>query len=612
LGQPTRAAEGFARGKGVSLDDLEIQEMDGGRYVVAIVRQPGQNTSKILSVALPDLIAGIRFEKPMRWNASNVVFSRPIRWLLALHGEHAVQFEYASLKSGNSTRGLRFIQPTVFPVESAEAYFQAIDELGIILDVDERKQEIIAQVSTLASQVDCEVAEDAALLSEVTNLVEAPQALRGTFDPAHLNLPREVLISVMKKHQRYFPVEKEGELQPYFIAVANKSSESDDDSIPMQLMELIVEGNEHVIRARFVDAAYFVKDDLKQPLEAYLPRLNTMVFQIDLGSMLDKSKRITALVDDLTAKVGLSSEEADVAHRAAELCKADLATQMVVEMTSLQGFMGRYYALRSGEKEAVAEAIFEHYLPRYAGDIAPESLPGLIVGIADRIDTLIGLFAAGLAATGAKDPFAQRRAAQGVVQNLVAWDLNFDLRSAITAAANHLPVNSDEEGQVACLAFITERLRNVLLEASYAYDVIDAVLASQGYNPAGATRAVKQLEVWIKRPDWHTILPAYARCVRITRDLEIKYQVDEGKFIEPAEQELYAALCEAESIERDPGSVDDFLMAFLPMIPSINRFFDDVLVMIDDRTLQENRLALLQRIAALASGVADMSRLEGF
>jgi glycyl-tRNA synthetase len=328
--------------------------------------------------------------------------------------------------------------------------------------------------------------------------------------------------------------------------------------------------------------------------------------------MLDKTKRITALVDDLTTQIGLSSEEADVAHRAAELCKADLATQMVVEMTSLQGFMGRYYALRSGETEAVAEAIYEHYLPRYSGDNSPESRPGLAVGIADRLDTLTGLFAAGLAPTGAKDPFAQSRAALGLVQNLVSWDLNFDLRSAIAAVANRLPVTSDGDSQAACLTFITERLRNVLLEASYAYDVVDAVLASQGQNPAGATRAVKQLEEWVKRPDWHTILPAYSRCVRITRDLDTRYPVDEEVFIEPAERDLYAALTKAESMVRYPGSVDDFLTAFLPMILSIDRFFDDVLVMIDDVTLQENRLGLLQRIAALASGVADMSRLEGF
>ena len=612
LGQPTRAAEGFARGKGISLDDLEVQEMEGGRYVVAMMRQPGKEASKILSDALPTLIAGVRFDKPMRWNGSNVVFSRPIRWLMALHGNHVVQFEYALLKSGNTTRGLRFTQPVVFPVDSAQSYLRSMNELGIILDIDKRRQEIKTQVNALASQVDCEASEDAALLSEVTNLVEAPLSLRGSFDPAHLNLPREVLISVMKKHQRYFPVEKDGVLQPYFIAVTNKSSDLDNGSDPMQTKELVVEGNEHVIRARFVDAAYFVKDDQKQPLEAYLPRLNTLVFQVDLGSMLDKTKRITALVDDLTPQIGLSSEEANVAHRAAELCKADLATQMVVEMTSLQGFMGRYYALRSGEPEAVADAIFEHYLPRYSGDKSPESRPGLAVGIADRLDTLTGLFAAGLAPTGAKDPFAQRRAALGLAQNLVAWDLNFDLRSAIAAAANHLPVTSDGDAQSACLSFITERLRNVLLDASHAYDVVDAVLASQGHNPAGATRAVKQLEIWVQRPDWHTILPAYARCVRITRDLDTTYPVDEEAFIEPAERDLNAALFTAETIERYPGSVDDFLTAFLPMIPAIDRFFDDVLVMIDDITLQQNRLGLLQRIAALASGVADMSRLEGF
>jgi glycyl-tRNA synthetase len=272
LGQPTRAAEGFARGKGISLEDLVVQELDGGRYVVAVVRQPGKEASKILSDALPNLIAGVRFDKPMRWNSSNVVFSRPIRWLLALHGKHVVQFEYASLKSGNTTRGLRFIQPVVFPVDSTQSYFEAMNELGIILDIDKRSQEIKTQVNALASQVGCEVSEDAALLSEVANLVEAPQTLRGSFDPAHLNLPREVLISVMKKHQRYFPVEKDGELQPYFIAVTNKSSELDDDSEPMQSVELIVEGNEHVIRARFVDAAYFVKDDQKQPITLWFSR----------------------------------------------------------------------------------------------------------------------------------------------------------------------------------------------------------------------------------------------------------------------------------------------------------------------------------------------------
>jgi glycyl-tRNA synthetase len=612
LGQPTKAAEGFARGKGVALDDLEVREIDGGRYIVAMVRQPGKGTSNILSDILPDLLAVLRFDKPMRWNSSNVAFSRPIRWLMALHGEHVLQFEYAALKSGNTTRGLRFFHPAVLPVNSVQTYFQIMKEQGIILDFDDRRHEIESQVNALASEVGCVVPEDYALLAEVTNLVEAPKALRGTFDPAHLQLPREVLISVMKKHQRYFPVEKNGELQPYFIAVANKSSEPDDSSDPSYDMNLIVEGNEHVIRARFADAAFFVEEDQKQSLEDYLPRLDTLVFQVDLGSMLDKTKRITALVSDLAPDVGITDGESEIAQRAAELCKADLATHIVVEMTSLQGFMGRYYALQSGESEAVATAVYEHYLPRFSGDSSPETQPGLVVGIADRLDTLIGLFSAGLAPTGAKDPFAQRRAALGLVQNLVAWDLDFDLRSAIATASQHLPVLSDEDSQSACIDFIVERLRNVLLESGHSYDVVDAVLVAQGYNPSGATHAVKELSEWVKRSDWHVILPAYARCVRITRAVEVRYPVNEEIFVEPAERELYSALCKAEATEPAPGSVNDFLVAFVPMIPVIDRFFDDVLVMTEENSLQENRLGLLQRIADLANGVADMSRLEGF
>ena len=612
LGKPTKAAEGFARGKGVALDDLEVREIDGGRYIVAFVRQPGKSAARILSGMIPDLIAALRFDKSMRWNSSNVEFSRPIRWLMALYGEHVLQFDYAGLKSGNTTRGLRFFQPAVLPVSSIQEYFLIMLEQGIILDFEERRREINSQVQALASEVGCVVAEDHELLAEVTNLVEAPQALRGTFDPSHLQLPREVLISVMKKHQRYFPVEKDGELQSYFIAVANKSSDPEGRSAGTQEMSLIVEGNEHVIRARFVDAAFFIEEDLKQHLEAYLPRLDTLVFQEDLGSMLDKTKRMTALVSELGTEIGLTEDEREVAHRAAELCKADLATQMVIEMTSLQGFMGRYYALRSGESGAVASAIYEHYLPRFSGDNTPETRTGLIVGIADRLDTLSGLFAAGLAPTGAKDPFAQRRAALGLVQNLIVWDLDFDLRSAIATASDHLPILPDKDTQSKCINFIIERLRNVLLEAGNSYDVVDAVLAAQGHNPAGAARAVEQLSEWVSRSDWNIILPAYARCVRITRPVEARYPVDEEVFVEPAEKDLYAALRQAETVNRAPGSVNDFLKAFEPMIPAIDRFFEDVLVMTDEIALQQNRLGMLQRIAALTNGVVDMSRLEGF
>lgn len=612
-GQPTRAAQGFARSKGVPVDQLEVRELDGGRYVVAAVYESGRATPPVLSEAIPRLIASLRFDKTMRWNSTNVGFSRPIRWLLCLYGDQLVPFEYAGLRSEKTTRGLRFCEGETIAVNSFAEYFHMLERQGIILDVGQRQSTIKAQIDDLAAEVGGAISPDAALLAEVSNLVEAPGALRGSFDPSHLELPPEVLVSVMKKHQRYFPVEKDGKLLPYFIAVANVPCNGRaSEPASLQHMGLMVEGNEHVLRARFADAAFFVIEDLKKPLQAHVQQLEKLIFQAELGSMLDKTHRIRDLITDLAPQLALTAEETTAARRAAELSKADLVTRMVVEMTSLQGTMGRYYALHSGEPPAVATAIFEHYLPRYAGDELPATRPGLAVGIADRLDTLSGLFSAGLAPTGAKDPFALRRAALGLVGNLIAWDLDFDMRNALVAAAARLPLQARDENQSACLSFIVERLRNLLLEEGHRYDVVDAVLAAQGQNPASAARAVRQLGFWVQRGDWDAILPAYARCVRITRDVQERYTVNPQLFVEPEEGELYEALHKAEDTERSPASVDDFLNAFRPMIPVINRFFDEVLVMAEDRSLRENRLGLLQRISALAEGVADMSRLEGF
>ncbi|MCK4978521.1 MAG: glycine--tRNA ligase subunit beta, partial [Anaerolineales bacterium] len=288
-GTATKAAIGFARSKGVSVEDLEMREMDGGRYVVALVRQEGRPTPAVLAEGLPDLVASIRFEKPMRWNSSNLFFSRPIRWLLALYSEQVVPFEYANLISGNTTYGLCFLEQGEISVGSPADYYRVLEEQGIILGITERQNLIQSQIKTLASEVAGEIADDSDLLAEVTNLVEAPTALRGSFDPSHLDLPREVLVSVMKKHQRYFPVEKDGGLLPYFIAVANKPSKG---AGLCEGADVIIDGNEHVIRARFADAAYFIREDIKRPLEDYLPRLKTLTFQVDLGSMLDKTLRI--------------------------------------------------------------------------------------------------------------------------------------------------------------------------------------------------------------------------------------------------------------------------------------------------------------------------------
>jgi len=438
-GTPTPAAVGFARSKGVEVSKLQVREIDGGSYAVAIICQKGRSTLEVLSEALPDLIASIHFEKSMRWNQSNVNFSRPIRWLLALlgHGENGkvVPFEYAGLRSSDATHGLRFQQPGLIHINSPEEYFTFLKSQGVILDVDRRKMVILEQVQKLSSEVGGVCLEDPDLLAEVANLVEAPVAIRGSFDSSFLNLPHEVLVSVMKKHQRYFPVVSNAQastteskqvkailtrdsLLPYFIAVSNGGSKS---------LDIVTEGNEHVIRARFADADFFVREDLKKPLESYLPRLDTLIFQAKLGSMLDKTHRIISLVRDLSKIIGLSKNDTATAVRAAELCKADLATKMVVEMTALQGQMGGYYALQSGEPEEVAQAISDHYLPRFSGDRMSTSIPGLVVGIADRLDSLVGLFAADLAPSGNKDPFALRRTALGLVQSAGIWNLTCTL-----------------------------------------------------------------------------------------------------------------------------------------------------------------------------------------
>ena len=604
-GNPTRAAEGFARSKGLTVADLSIETVDGGEYVVAKVEEKGLPAWEVLGEALPNLVASIRFNKTMRWNESGVAFSRPIRWLVALHDGEVVPFQYAGYRSGRQTRGLRFEDVVKKEVTSPQDYFDVMESQGILLDPEARKAEIRRQAEALAAEINGDIPEDPDLLEEVTHMVEVPTAFLGAFDEAYLEyLPPEVLISVMKKHQRYFVVEdSQGNLLPNFIGVRNGGKQN---------LDVVRDGNEQVILARFDDAVFFVQKDLKRPLESFVDDLKTLTFQVKLGSLLDKTHRISELVKSLGARLKLSQEEMATTQRSAWLAKADLATNMVVEMTSLQGIMGRYYARHSGESEAVAEAIFEHYLPRSADDMLPKTKPGLVIGLADRLDSLMGLFAVGLAPTGTKDPFAQRRAALGICQNLIEWELPFDLRWGLAEAGSTYNLEVTPEHQAACLDFIIGRLRGMLLDMGFNYDVVEAVLAEKGHDPFGALKNIQALSAWVSREDWDQILPAYSRCVRITRDLDVIYPVDEGQFEQPSEKLLYQALIQAEQEMAGSTNVDGFLNAFVPMIPVVNRFFDEVLVMVEDELLRQNRLGLLQRIASMADGIADLSYLEGF
>jgi glycyl-tRNA synthetase len=369
--------------------------------------------------------------------------------------------------------------------------------------------------------------------------------------------------------------------------------------------------NAEVIRARFADGEFFYKVDTERELASFVPQLSTLTFQQDLGSMLDKAGRLKSLVPRLAGRLGLSPAELTIAERAAELAKADLATQMVIEFTSLQGILGRDYALRSGEEPAVAQAIFEHYLPRSADDVLPESKAGIAVGIADRLDSLVGLFAAGLEPSGSADPYALRRAALGLVQILIHRRIDLNLAEVVADVAKDMSVEVTPEAKQAVLDFIRRRLQGILLEAGHRYDVVEAVLAEQGDNPYRAAQAVEALNRWVEREDWGQLLAAYSRTVRIVRGTG-DHQLQPEGLQEEASRQLYQAYRTAQARLDGSRDVQAFFEAFLPMVGPINTFFDDVLVMAEDITLRENRLALLQRIAEMTEGIADLSKIQGF
>jgi len=596
VGKPTKAAIGFARSKGVEPQDLKVVIEGERRYAAAIVQEKGRPAIEVLSASLPDLIAGLKFEKSMRWNSTNISYSRPLRWLVALLGDQVVPFSYAAVSSGRVSRGLRLHGSPSIVIDSAGRYMALMAENSIVIQVKERKAVIMTAAANLAEERGGAIRKDRQLLDEVANLIEQPTLLRGRFEERFLQLPPEVLVAVMKKHQRYFPVyASDGRnLLPYFITVRNGDN---------QHLDIVRQGNEHVIKARFSDAEFFYNKDSQRKLVDFLPELDTLTFQGDLGSMLDKVHRLERLTPAVAEMLGLDDKEKAFAVRAAALSKADLASSMVVEMTSLQGIMGGHYARLAGEPEPVAEAIAEQY------EAISKTGPGLALALADRLDSLIGLFAAGLAPKGSNDPFALRRAAIQIIDNLIDNQVDFDLRRALASAAPLLPIPADQATIDEVLTFVDNRLETYLVEKGYRTSVVRAILAEQGHNPASADLAAAQLDQAVKAQEWPQLLDAYARCARITRD-QPNYTLHLEALTLPEEVRLMAA------IERNHSNLDGTIAAFVAaladMEPAISDFFDNVLVMDQEEAVRQNRVALVQRVVALADGLADLSYLEGF
>ena len=603
-GRPTKAARGFAAGQGATVDDLEVRDIEGRQYAVLAQRLEGRPVTEVLPEVLPAIIADLHFQRSMRWNASNVAFSRPIRWLVGLLGNQALDFSYADVYAGRESRGLRpeGSPPVVIP--EAGRYFDVMREQNIVVDAQERRQQIREQAAKVAAEVGGHIPDVPDLLDEVTNLVETPTAIRGTFEEKYLALPQEVLITVMRKHQRYFPVvDGKGKMMPYFVTIANGE---------VRYPETVIRGNEGVLRARYADADFFYAQDTTKPLADYVPALRGLTFQEALGSMLDKTGRMEKLLPWLADQLGLDDAEHTVTARATHLCKADLVTNMVIELTSLQGYMGREYARKSGEAPQVAEAILEHYLPKHADDALPASRPGMAVSLLNRLDSLTGLFAVGLAPSGSADPYALRRQANGLVQILAQKGIDLSLTEALQQAVALQPVSVSDERLAAVFDFIRGRFRAWLIDSGYRHDLVDAVLAVHADNPARAYRTLNDLAAWVERPEWAGILTAYSRPARIVRGQKLAFTLSETLLAEPAEQALYAAYETARQAIDPHPTVARFCEAFEGLVAPINAFFEDVFVMVDDKATRENRLALLQNIAGLASNLADLSKVRGF
>ncbi len=607
-GNPTKAAQGFARGQGV--DVAELEQRDG--YVYATKRTDGQATASVLPELCSELMDGLRWGKTMRWNRSNVGYPRPLRWLVALYGDAVVPFAWADVPSGRTSRGPRWADVdqaagefSTFEVENANAYLDAVGTRGIVLERDERRVQIAEQVRDVAASIGGEVPDEPALLDEVTDLVEAPQALLGSFEEKYLELPSPVLTSVMKKHQRYFPVFQGDQMLPNFITVAN--------AVELDHPEVVRRGNEGVIRARYADAEFFYRQDSQQKLEAFTERLATLTFHEQLGSMLDKQQRLEKLAPQIARMLNASADEIQTVERAASLSKSDLVTSMVIEMTSLQGIIGEIYARGGGESPSVAQAIREHYLPRSAGDATPETLPGLALGLADKLDSLIGLFAVGANPTGSADPFGLRRAALGIVNNLLATDTDFNVRAGLEAASSLQPVEVSSDALGNTREFVSRRLQGVLLDEGFAFDVVEAVLAARDDDPNAARRACVALSEMVSQPDWGETFTAYARCARITRNLDEALPLNESAYVEQVERDLHAAYVDAQSQMDSADEPSRVLGEQLHTLQApINVFFDNVMVNAEDETLRRARLALVQHIAALPDGAADLSKLQGF
>ena len=604
-GNPTKAAIGFAKSQSVPVESLTLIQTEKGEYICAIKKEQGKPTSEILSSLLPRWILSIPFQKSMKWADVPIRFVRPIHWILALFGGEIIPFEVGNIRSGNVTYGHRFMHSGPIPVKDLQSYLQKTKEAFVIVDPVERKKKIEDEMIREGAGVSGRVLKDEDLLNEVNFLVEYPVALCGTFDNRFLSLPREILIHSMKEHQRYFPlVEDHGILLPHFVCISN---------INPRNREVVVKGNEKVLKARLSDAAFFFEDDLKIPLEKRVEQLKKVVFQTKLGTSYEKVMRFKQLAIWVAERIDLKLREA--VERASLLCKADLVTGMVGEFPKLQGIVGREYARLFGEKPEVSEAIYEHYLPGFAGDRLPSGPIGDIVSIADKMDTIVGCFGVGLVPTGTADPFGLRRQALGIIRIILEKRYSISLSGLIEESEKQLkgkierPLDAVKEG---VLDFFRVRYQNFLLDKEYPFDVTDAVLSISFDELLDVQGRIDALKKARDLKDFESIVIAFKRAMNILKGSPPKREIDPSLFAEAAERNLYQSFLKAKEridLHLNKRDYHSALLEMTQMKKPIDEFFDGVMVMVEDELIRNNRLALLDGIGKLFLRIADFSKL---
>jgi len=608
-GIPTKAVQGFAASCGVTVEQLETLETDKGKWLVHRSQQPGRPTAELIPDIVRAALDKLPIPKRMRWGNLDAEFVRPVHWAVLLFGNEVIETEILSVKTGRETQGHRFHHPGKLYLGEPEAYEALLLSEGrVIADFAKRREAVRAQVLEAAAGLGGQAEIDEALLDEVTALVEWPVAIVGNFEARFLDVPAEALISSMKGHQKYFHVvDKQGKLLPNFITLSNLDSRDPSH---------VRAGNERVIRPRLTDAAFFWNQDRKRPLAARVDELKTVVFQNKLGSLADKSARAAGLAAVIAPQIGGNPAEA---KRAAELSKCDLMTAMVGEFPELQGIMGRYYATHDGEPADVAQALDEQYMPRFAGDELPATACGQALAIADRLDTLVGIFGIGQPPTGDKDPFALRRAALGVLRIMIEKQLDLDLFDLLTKAEQQLKgagcaIAAGTVEQV--FEYMMERLRGYYAESGVAPDTFEAVLARRPTRPLDFHKRLNAVTAFRKLPAAESLAAANKRIQNILRKTEEKIpdQVDGALLKEAAEQRLAKELAaiepEVKALFKD-RAFEKALTRLAALREAVDGFFDAVLVMADDAALRRNRLALRKRLGDLSQDVADISRLQG-